>query len=209
MSFTYPVVLNVKNKKCVVIGGGRIGRRKAVALLLAGAEVWLVAPEVNGDLDKLIREGKIRWIQDVYHSRYLEDSFLVVAAASDREVNEEVARFCHERHLLLDVVDNGDLGSFSSAACLRRGDLLIAVSTNGQSPALAKKIIDELEQLYGPGYARATEVLGEARTLARSRFARQEEREKKLHDLLESGIVEMILEGRTEEARERMKEWLS
>lgn len=209
MSFRYPVALNLQEKKCTVVGGGQVGERKARALKAAGAIVWLIAPRVTAELAQWADRGEISWVKEEYQPTLLQNSFLVIAATSDTKVNREIAGYCSRCGILVEVAGEGEAGSFISNACLQRGDLQITVSTNGKSPALAKKIVADLKDQYGPAYAQVVEVLGEARLIAKKNISARQEREQRLIQLVREGIIELVLAGQVEEARERVRICLS
>ncbi|MBT9141639.1 MAG: Siroheme synthase [Dehalococcoidia bacterium] len=209
MSFDYPVTLNLKNKKCSVIGGGEVALRKVQTFLDSAAAVFVVSPRLCPSLMELARCGKIRWIEDHYREQYLQDSFLVIAATNIREINGLIAAYCRENRILVNVVDSPGESSFIVNSFLKRGELLIAVSTNGKSPALAGKIIRELGELYGPGYIQVLALLGEAREMARELLKDQQDRKKFLQEIIDSEIIASVLHGNMEAAREEVRKCLS
>jgi len=140
------------NKLAVVIGGGKVAARKVQALLDANAKITVVSPQMIETLHDLVRKGKIQWRKKYFHPADLNGAFIVIAATNDHETNREIVSCCHS-HQLVNVVSNPELGNFHVPAVLRRGKLTIAVSTQGAAPMLAKKIRDELGQMYDDTYA--------------------------------------------------------
>lgn len=209
MSFDYPITLNLQNRKCTVIGGGEVALRKVYTLLESRAAVCVVSPKLCPRLLEMARCGKIRWIEDYYREQYLEDSFLIIAATNSRETNSLIADYCREGRILVNVVDSPGESSFIVNSFIKRGELLMAVSTNGRSPALAKKITKELGELYGPGFADVLVLLGEAREMARDLLADRQDRKNFLQEIIDSDIMDAVLQGNMEAAREGVKRCLS
>ena len=146
----YPVFLELKNRPCLVIGGGAIACQKAKALVTCGARVRVVAPELGMGLTKLHRQGKITWGKHLFKACDLEDVELVVAATDRQPVNARAHQLCVKRKIWINVVDQPRLCSFIVPSVVRRGKLALAISTSGASPALSKWIRKDLERRYGP-----------------------------------------------------------
>ncbi|GBE01782.1 siroheme synthase [bacterium BMS3Bbin06] len=142
----YPVFLNLEDKSCVVIGGGAVAERKILALLDTGASVRVISPDVTGKIAALGAGGTIKHEARVYRDGDLKGAFLVIAATSDMEVNRKV--FQEAGDVPVNVVDVPELCSFIVPSVIKRGPLVIAISTSGVSPALSKTIREELEGLY-------------------------------------------------------------
>jgi precorrin-2 dehydrogenase/sirohydrochlorin ferrochelatase len=147
----YPVHLNIKEKVCVVIGGGEVAERKVKKILLCGGKVRVVSPDLTPLLSKWASQGKIDYIQRKYHCRYLKKASLVYAATSDRRVNAQIARDAARLGLLVNVADSARESTFILPATLRKNRITIAVSTDGLSPARAVRIRDRLKELMKKG----------------------------------------------------------
>jgi len=143
----YPINLNIKGKRCVVIGGGRVAERKVKNLLHCGARVRVVSPDLTKQLSKWVSQGRIDYIQREYQTSHLKRAFLVYAATSNRKVNAEIARDAAEQRLLVNVADAARESTFILPAVLRKRGVSIAVSTNGLSPAKSVHIRDRLKTL--------------------------------------------------------------
>ncbi len=208
MNFSYPISLNVANKKCTVIGGGIIAERKVKTLLSCQAIVEVISPEVTEEISLLSSQGKITWCKATYDSEFIKKSFLVIAATNNRKVNKSIANDCHQYNILVNVVDSPEDSNFIVNAFFRQGDLTLSVSTNGKSPALARKIKDDLKKIYGPEYGILLDILGEVRLLAPKKISSQTMRKNFFQDIIDSDILEMIRAGYIDEARERMKQCL-
>lgn len=205
MVFNYPVSLNIYQKKCLVIGGGNVALRKVNSLLEAGGDIFVISREILPPLQKLVDEKKIKWISKEINYDFLNDSFLVIAATNCRATNRQISEFCHKKSILVNVVDSPEESSFLVNAYLKQGDLTIAVSTNGKSPALASKIKSDLTKSFGSEYALLLEILAEARELAKIYIPDDKKRNHFFRELVQSDILEFIQERGLEEARERVK----
>jgi precorrin-2 dehydrogenase len=160
----FPINLDLRSRPAVVVGGGRIAARKCAALLEAGAQVTVIAPRLDESVRRMVDTGEVRHVARRFMPADLAGAFLVFAATDDPGVNGTVAREAAARAILADIADAPGLGSFTLPAVMRQGDLQIAVSTGGKSPALARRIRDRLAGMYGPEYASALEILGNLRT---------------------------------------------
>jgi len=149
-----PLFLELKGRPCLVVGGGPVATRKAAALLRCGAEVTVVSPKLSAGLKQLARERKVRWKPWRFRPGDLAGMELVVAATDDQQVNLQADRAARRRKVWINVVDQPALGSFILPSVVRRGKLVLAVSTGGASPALAKWIRKDLETRYGPEFGK-------------------------------------------------------
>jgi siroheme synthase-like protein len=136
----YPVFINIRGKKCVVVGGGKVAFRKIKALLECGAEVTVVSPSINPELNDLIKKRRIDHISREYEPEDLKDTFMIIAATDSAETNLKIALGARNQRILVNIANNLDQSDFIIPSSFRRGDLTIAVSTAGMSPALTKKI---------------------------------------------------------------------
>ncbi len=143
----YPVFLNLKGKKCIVIGGGEVAERKVLSLLQAQAEVTVISPSLTEELGSLKIHNRITHIARKYREGDLEGAFLVIAATSDEEVNSRVFNEAEKRGIPVNVVDSPGLCRFIVPSVIRRGPLTIAISTSGVSPAMARTLRQEIENL--------------------------------------------------------------
>ena len=163
----YIACLKLEGRKCLVVGGGDVGLEKVEGLLACNGEVTLVAPEAIEPLRALADEGSIRWERREYEPGDLEGTFMVIAATSDTDVNIGVYEDAERRAMLVNVVDVPPLCNFILPAIVRTGPLAIAISTAGASPALAKRIRDQIADEYGEPYARLAIMLNDVRGWAK------------------------------------------
>ena len=176
----YMACLDVAARKCVVVGGGSVGAEKAAGLVACGARVTVVSPDLNDEL----RELGVEWRRGRYRRRDLRGAFLVIAATSDRAVNERVHRDAEARRMLCNVADVPDLCNFILPAVHREGPIAVAVSTGGASPALAKRLRSQIAELVSPRHAELARELQELRPEVKARFETYEERRDYFEELV-------------------------
>jgi len=189
----FPMFVKLEGRRVVVVGGGEIAAGKIDSLRQAGATVLIVSPALNSQLAALVKENKIEWREKEFAPEDLQDAFLVIAATSVPSVNEAVYRAAEGRGLLCNAVD--DIGNchFYYGAVVQRGDLQIAISTNGKSPALAQRLRKELEEQFGPEYESWVEWLGAAREVLRASGASQAQNKEVLHNLASREMFDRYL----------------
>ncbi|MED1596538.1 MULTISPECIES: NAD(P)-binding protein [Bacillus] len=158
----YPLTVRIRNKRVVVIGGGRVASFKIAPLLKEGANIVVVSRGLDKSLMKLVESKKIHWFQKDYEKSDLEDAFLVVAATSDAILNEHIAQDA-SLNQLVNVITNPESGNVHFPATMHRGKLNVAVSTGGASPKLAKKIRDDIAMKYDETYEDYLDFLYEVR----------------------------------------------
>jgi precorrin-2 dehydrogenase / sirohydrochlorin ferrochelatase len=159
----YPLCLDISGKKCVVVGGGNVAERKVGRLLECGARVEVVAKELTEVLTAWKGKGRIVHRDSLYEDSCLSGAALVIGATDDGNVNGQIAADARSRRIPVNIVDDPARCDFILPSVVERGDLQICVSTGGKSPALAKKLREDLEGLYGPEYAVLLDILGELR----------------------------------------------
>jgi len=175
--------VKLKGRRVVVVGGGEIAAGKLDALLQAGAKVTVVSPAVNSQVSSLVKEGKIEWREREFAQEDLDGAFLAIAATSVPSVNESVYRAADWRGLLCNAVDDIEHCHFYYGSVVQRGDLQIAISTNGKSPALAQRLRKELEAQFGDEYEAWIDWLGAAREVLRASDAPPVQTKEVLHKL--------------------------
>jgi precorrin-2 dehydrogenase / sirohydrochlorin ferrochelatase len=194
----YPVFLDVDGKKCVVVGGGQVARRKVETLLENGAKVVVISPEL---CPELVANKQITVKKRNYLPGDLAGAFLAVVATDSRETNHRAADECRASGVLVNVVDDTEYCDFILPSVVQRGDIAIAISTGGKSPALARKLRTRLEKEFGEEYAVLTGILDEVRRdIKRRGLSVDAETWQKALDL--DRLTDLITQGKTEEARE-------
>jgi precorrin-2 dehydrogenase/sirohydrochlorin ferrochelatase len=159
----YPVFLDLKDRRCVVVGGGDIAERKVAGLLECAARVNVISPRVTPDVRVHAERGELQWVAREYTEGDLKGAFLAIAATSDEAVNVAVAREASREGVVLNVVDKPALCTFIAPAVIRRGEVTVALSTGGASPALARKMRESLEKSEVLEYACLAGILSSAR----------------------------------------------
>lgn len=190
--FLYPVALNVRDRRCVVVGGGSVGVRKARALLAAGAEVTVIAPMASPALGTLAEDERVTYLAEPFSPAHLEEAFLVIAATDRGEVNQAVADTARARGVLLNLAaeaGEAETGDFAAMAAVRRGDLILGVTTGGAGPALTARIKQDLEAQYGAYWEWYVSLLGTMRMVAKRDIPDAEERAKALRRLAASDAL--------------------
>ncbi len=191
----YPMMVDLRGKRCLVVGGGTVAERKVALLLECGADVEVVSPATTARLGALAASGAMRVRRRPVRPSDLSDAFLVVVATNDPQVNREVAERVRTTGGLVNVADDPEACSFLVPSVLRRGDLTIAISTGGGSPALAKKLRQRLEQTIGPEYEAYLAALRLLRDRARRAIADPQLRRAVHQRAVESDLFERAARG--------------
>ncbi|HEU0113543.1 MAG TPA: bifunctional precorrin-2 dehydrogenase/sirohydrochlorin ferrochelatase [Thermomicrobiales bacterium] len=165
----YPIALELSGKRCLVVGGGVIADGKLDALLAAGARITLVSPGALPRIAACAADGQIDWRCRPYEPADLDGAFLVIAATDDRAVNAQVAAEARARGILVNAVDDIPNCDFFAVAIVRRGDLQLAISTNGRSPAFARWLRERLDREIPAEYGDLLAVLGDVRDRLKER----------------------------------------
>lgn len=179
----FPMFLKLEGRSCLVVGAGKIGESKIRSLLVAGGKVHVVAPWATSAVAAWGKAGVLTWTAREFKGSDLDETFLVVAATSSVEVNGLVYREAQRRQILCNVVDDPERCDFYYPAVVRRGALQVAISTAGNSPALAQKLRRKFEAQLAPVYAGWIEELGKLRKQLFARSLNPEYRRKLLHEL--------------------------
>ncbi|MBF0536755.1 MAG: bifunctional precorrin-2 dehydrogenase/sirohydrochlorin ferrochelatase [Nitrospirae bacterium] len=197
----YPVFLCLANKRCLIVGGGKVAQRKAIKLLEAGASLVIVAPALTEELTRLKDDGMFTHKARTFMEDDLDGVFMVIAATSDRQINEEIAaRF----NGLINVVDSPEQCSFIVPSSVTRGELTIAVSTSGASPALASTIRQELEAMYPKDFADYVSFLRAYRQGVLDSNADVELKDALVKEAASKTAVEAVRDGRLEGLKARL-----
>ena len=198
----YPVFIDVQDRTCVVIGGGNIGEEKVHKLVECGAKVVVISPEVNEGVSELAEGDRVEWLKREYESGDLAEAFIAIAATDDNTVNRLIAKEAESRNVLLNVVDVTPLCTFIAPSVARRGEVTIATSTGGASPALARKFREELTGSRILEYADLAPLLSEARGELRGLGARVEA--DHWQACITESLLNMVQAGDTELAKKTL-----
>jgi precorrin-2 dehydrogenase/sirohydrochlorin ferrochelatase len=175
--------VKLEGKRCLVVGAGKVGEPKIGGLIDTGARVHVVALEASETVHRWANAGQITLELRSFVPADLDETFLAIVATASRELNSSIYREAQQRGLLCNVVDVPEYCDFYYPAVVRRGDLQIAISTNGQSPSLAQKLRQQLERQFGPAYARWVAELGETRKLVLASHLDPKRKSQLLHSL--------------------------
>lgn len=198
----YPAFLDIRDKKCVVVGGGEVAARKTESLLECGALVTVVSPALNRELSRLARAGAISWKEAHYRKTSLRGTALVIAATDDEKINGRVYRDAKEAGALVNVVDVPELCDYYVPSVIRRGGVTIAIGTGGGSPILSREIRRRLEAEIGPEYGELLELMSGWRAAVRDGIASQPARKQVWEKIVGSRALALLAEGKTAEATE-------
>jgi precorrin-2 dehydrogenase/sirohydrochlorin ferrochelatase len=179
----FPIFLKLDGRRCLVVGAGKVAEGKIRGLIEARASIEVVAPEAVWQLKKWAWEGVVGWKARVFQPSDLDQVSLVIAATSVPEVNREVFKQARLRNVLCNAVDDPENCDFYYPAVVNRGDLQIAISTGGRSPALAQRLRQELEEQFGAEYEAWVAELGKAREELTAQVLDIEARKKLLHEI--------------------------
>jgi siroheme synthase-like protein len=198
----YPMFLEMKGRRCLVVGGGQVAARKVEGLLAAGAAVGVVSPSLEGDLSKLKSERRIQHVARQYQRGDLKGYMVVIAATDDAATNERVALDARQSGVLVNVVDEPALCDFIVPSVIRRGEVVLAISTGGLSPALARWLRQELETYVSEDFERLAQLLADVRVELRERGVTVAA--EAWQRSIDARLLELIADGRFDEARARL-----
>lgn len=198
----YPVYLDLRGRPCIVIGGGHEAERKVQGLLEAGAAVTLINATASIVLKDLALRGLIDWIARDYETGDLEGAFLAICENDRPPIFQAVAQEARRRNILLNVVDVTHLCSFIAPAIVRRGEVTFAISTGGLSPALARRLREELDASPVLRWAELADLLAEVRQEVRAKGLRPDP--DRWQECMDDQLVDLYFNGRQAEAKERL-----
>jgi len=188
----YPVNLDINNRSCLVVGGGSVGTRKVNTLLDCGAKVIVVSLETTDRLAEMAAAGAVTLKRRSFKPADLDGMFLVIGATDDEALNREVHQQAERRGLLCNIADRPAICNFILPSIVSRGDLLLAISTSGTSPAFAKKLRKELENKFGNEYAGFLKLMGAVRARLLSRAHEPEAHKHLFEQLIDKGLLGLV-----------------
>ncbi len=192
----YPVMLDVSQKPCLVVGGGQVARRKVKTLVSCGARVTVVSPNPCAEILELRKNNIIRLHLREYSESDMCGNFLVIGATDNQEINQKVASDARKHGVLCNIADVPRLCDFILPSIIRRGDLVIAVSTSGKSPAFAKRMRKDLEKEFGWEYGVFLWLMGEIRKRLLSKAHAPEAHKEIFEKLIQADLLGMVCEKR-------------
>jgi precorrin-2 dehydrogenase/sirohydrochlorin ferrochelatase len=194
----YPIIVELKDKKIIVVGGGNVAQRKVMTLVDCGADVHIISKELSPLLKVYEKERKVSIQGTEFKEDELNGAYMVIAATDDPIENSRIGKSAKKRGILVNVVDQPDDCNFIVPSIVKRGDLIIAVSTSGKSPALARKLRKELESLYGKEYEDYLNLMGGLRKEIITKGGSSDENREIFTLLVDSPLFELICEGEWE-----------
>lgn len=206
----YPLFLNLEGRRCLVVGAGEVGCRKIRALLDCGAREVLVVDVSSASkaMEELSEAAGLRFEQREFAEKDIEGKTLVIAATSNQAVNRRVQELCERNNILCNVADQPELSSFIVPATVRQGDLNIAVSTSGNSPALAKHIRKKLQDEFGREYAQLSTLMGRLRPLTLDMQLSTAENSTIFRELIQSDLLHAFADSDVDRVRTILKKIL-
>lgn len=194
----YPVYLDIKDRNCLVVGGGSVGTRKVKTLLKCGARVTVVSSDATETLKELSNSGVIQLKERTFKTADLDGVFLVIGATDNQYLNFRIHAEAERRCVLCNIADRPDACNFILPSIVNRGDLIIAISTSGTSPAFAKKLREHLEAEFGNEYAEFLNLMGAIRKKLLSQDHEPEAHKHLFEQLIERDLVQMLKNADTE-----------
>lgn len=193
----YPVNLNVNGRKCLVVGGGGVASRKVKSLLDCGARVRVVSPAFSAALQDMADHPRIQLVQRPYESHDLNGMFLVIGATDDMALSRRIYADAESRQLLCNIADVPEVCNFILPSVIRQGDFILTISTSGKSPAFAKHLRRQLQDAYGPEYARFLMLMGAIRKRLLAKAHAPEAHKHLFNRLIENNLVDLIRQNDT------------
>ncbi len=206
MPFGYPISLELAGRRAVVIGSDAVRHGKIDGLLAAGADVTVIALVPEGALSRLEEAGRVKVVRRGYERGDLAGAFLCVASSDDAGEREAIWVESREEGVLTNIMDDIAHCDWAAPAVVRRGDLVIAIATGGKSPALAKRLREDLGELYGPEWEAALNVLDVVRTETLPLLPDVADRSRRWHEALDiDELLELVRGGHADDARDRLR----
>ena len=200
----YPVNLNVENKKCFVIGGGKIALEKILGLIDAGAKIFVIAPKFCEEVEELAAQKKITLIREKYSAEKISSGVILIAATNNFELNQKILSDGREKNFLVNVVDTFD-GDFILPSRIRRGDFLLAISTGGKSPGFSRFVRQMLEKDFDENFSKGVEIISKYRQEVKKILPTFEERINFWREVLTEEIWEMLKAGNFSELEKNLR----
>ncbi len=206
---TLPIFMKVQSRPCLVVGGGEVASRKVNLLEKAGASITVVAPDLHPELQQLLVDGRIRHLQAVFDPAQLDGVMIVIAATDDTEVNRAVSHAAQARNIPVNVVDAPELCTFIVPSIVDRSPLLVAVSSGGAAPVLARMLRTRIETMIPATYGRLAAFAAEFRDAVKRRFSTSQQRRIFWEDVFQGAVGELVLSGQEPAARHAMQQALA
>lgn len=204
-----PIYLNLRGQPCLVIGGGEVAARKVELLRKAQAQITVVAPQLCRSLAELVSQGELTHINEIFRPDQVSKQRVVIAATDDSAVNMAVAKAARDMNIPVNVVDTPELCTFIMPAIIDRSPVVVAVSSGGASPVLARLLRARLESLIPSSYGRLATLVRSFRDKVKTRFSNSADRRVFWERVLQGSVAEMVYAGRDTEAKAEMEKQLA
>lgn len=205
-----PLMLNCTGRRCVVVGGGQIAERKVTALLAASAETVVISPSLTSYLASCFEKGQVHWKKRTYQEGDLKGAFIVYAATDDNQVNQAVVLEAESLGLPVNDTSDGARGSFITPASIRRGGLIVAVSSSGAGPVVSRGLCREIDAMFGEHYEAYIDFLSKIRMRIKERVPDRERRQLLFKALADLDILTQIREERFRSwSEEEIAAWIA
>lgn len=205
----FPIFLKLQDQPCLVVGGGAVAFRKTQQLLTAGAKIIVVAPEIVSSLNKLRKSGQINHHEQSFDEACLQDMKLVIAATDDMQLNNMIAQQAKSKNILVNVVDNPDTSTFIMPSVIDRSPVMVAVSTGGASPILARLLRARLESLIPSSYGKLATLIAQFRNKVKQHYPNIRERRRFWEHVLQGPVAEMLYAGQDKKALSSLEKQLN
>ena len=204
----YPIHLDIRGRRCLVVGGGSVATRKTETLLDCGANVTVIGLQASAKLQKLAQSDSISLKKRGYRTTDLQDIFLVIGATDDEALNQQLSHDAEKRNILCNIADRPQVCNFILPSIVHRGDLVITISTSGKSPALSKHLRKSLENQFGEEYDHFLQVMGSIRKKLLRQSHDPEAHKQLFNQLIDSGLIELIREGKKTKINQLLRQTL-
>ena len=204
MTAYYPVYLNLRGRRCVIVGGGTVAEGKIGRLLDSGAEIRVVSPDATPGIRQFVADGAVRWERRKYERGDLEGAFIAIAATNVREVNRRIFEEANEQGVMLNAVDDPPNCSFIAPSIVQRGPVTLAISTGGVSPALARKLRESLQASDDLAWADLSSVMAVTRSHLREAGLLSSIDPQRWQCCITHELLSMAQDGRNAEATETL-----
>ncbi len=200
-----PLFVDLKNRHCLIVGGGDIAARKAGLLCKVQADVTIVAPSISASTQALIDAKDVTWINAVFSEKLLEECSLVIAATDNEQVNRDVYQHAKQHKIWVNVADCPELCDFILPSILDRSPIVVAVSSGGKSPILARQLRARLETLIPPAYGKLAELVGRYRSVVQKKLPKLSMRRRFWESVLQGKVADHVLAGRDQQGEDSLQ----
>lgn len=209
MTYYVPVMLNLFQRRCIIVGGGIVGERKVASMLDAGADIVVISPQITPTLQQRYEERRLEWIKRKYQYGDLKGAFLVFAATDHPEINQRIVEESNSLGIPVNHTGDGERGSFITPSVLRRQELVVAVSTSGAGPTASRYLCKDINERYGDQYEEYIHFLSSVRSEVKRNVHDEALRKKMFRSLAEMEILSEIANGKFQQwSQHDISQWM-